>query len=81
MKFLISGTLEGQSFEMEIEGEDREDAKDELFHSVMCLDGQPLAVPPKFDIRTLRKAPEEESKLNNQPPTAAKLIEAAIERI
>lgn len=58
MKFLINGTLEGQSFEMEIEGEDREDAICELNHSVICLDGKPLTKFPKFDLRTLRKAPE-----------------------
>lgn len=58
MKFLINGTLDGQSFEMEIEGEDREDAIHELNHSVICLDGKPLTKLPKFDLRTLRRAPE-----------------------
>jgi hypothetical protein len=58
MKFLINGMLEGQPFEMEIEGEDRRDAIAELNHSVICLDGKPLTKFPKFDLRTLRKAPE-----------------------
>jgi hypothetical protein len=61
MKFLINGTLEGEPFEMEIEGEDREDAIFELNHSVICLDGKPLNRLPKFDYRTVRKAPEAET--------------------
>lgn len=57
MQFLINGTLEGQPFETEIEGEDREDAKVELAHSVICLDGKPVTKGLKFDMRTLRAAP------------------------
>lgn len=56
MKFLINGTLEGQPFEMEIEGEDREDAKVELAHWVICLDGKPVTKGLKLDMRTLRVA-------------------------
>jgi hypothetical protein len=59
MKFLVNGKLNGEVVTLEIEGEDREDAKDELFHSIPMIDGKFIGEFPKVDLRTLRRAPEE----------------------